>query len=102
GAQVKIVYQILPGQSDTVQGIALTVLAPPAETLGTEPGEVEAIQPQVVGCTVNQPEGWVPYEVKAGDNLTFLANRGGTTVEKLKEVNCLEDEIILIGAKLYI
>ncbi|MCC6167513.1 MAG: LysM peptidoglycan-binding domain-containing protein [Caldilineaceae bacterium] len=102
GAQVKITYQILPGQSDTVQGIALTVVAPPAETTGAQPGQIEVIQPQVVGCTVNQPEGWVPYEVKAGDNLTFLAMRGGTTVDKLMQANCLEGEIILIGAKLYV
>jgi LysM repeat protein len=102
GAQVKITYQILPGQSDTVQGIALTVVAPPAETIGAQPGEVEVIQPKVVGCTVSQPEGWVSYEVKAGDNLTFLANRGATTVAKIMDTNCLEDEIILIGAKLYV
>lgn len=102
GAQVKITYQILPGQSDTVQGIGLTVVGPPAETSGVQPGQAEAIQPQVVGCTVNQPEGWVPYEVKAGDNLTFLAMRGGTTVDKIMQANCLEDEIILIGAKLYV
>lgn len=102
GAQVQITYQILPGQSDTVQGIALTVVAPPAETIGAQPGQVEVIQPKVVGCAVSQPDGWVSYEVKAGDNLTFLANRGGTTVDKIMEANCLEDEIILIGAKLYV
>lgn len=102
GSQVHIVYQILPGQSDTVQGITLTVLAPPAEQPGAVPGEVEVIQPQVVGCAVSQLEGWVPYEVKAGDNLTFLATRGNTTVDKLMAVNCLEGEIILIGAKLYV
>lgn len=102
GSQVQITYQILPGQSDTVQGISLTVLAPPVQTPGALPGEVEVIQPQVIGCTVSQPEGWVPYEVKAGDNLTFLANRGATTVDKIMDANCLEDEIILIGAKLYV
>jgi LysM repeat protein len=100
GSLVQIVYQILPGQTGTVQGISLTVVAPPTETPGDGTPVVE--QPQVAGCTVTQPEGWVPYEVKVGDNLTFLANRGGTTVEKIMEVNCLEDEIILIGAQLYV
>ncbi|HXF61845.1 MAG TPA: hypothetical protein VNK95_09510, partial [Caldilineaceae bacterium] len=37
GAQVHLTYQILPGQSDTVQGIALEVVAPPDETLVITP-----------------------------------------------------------------
>jgi LysM repeat protein len=100
GAQVQITYQILPGQSDTVQGIALTVVAPPTET--PTAGSPDEIQPQVAGCSIVQPEGWVPYEVRVGDNLTFLATRGGTTVDKVMEVNCLETEVIVIGAKLYV
>ncbi|HXF62642.1 MAG TPA: LysM peptidoglycan-binding domain-containing protein, partial [Caldilineaceae bacterium] len=66
------------------------------------PDAPAVLQPQVAGCTVTRPEGWVPYEVRIGDNLTFLANRGGTTVDKIVEVNCLESETILIGAKLYV
>jgi len=51
---------------------------------------------------VAQPEGWVPYTVRAGDNLTFLASRGGTSITKLMEVNCLQSENILIGDTLYV
>jgi LysM repeat protein len=102
GAQVQIAYQILPGQSDTVQGIALSVVAPPAETPVAEPSAPDVTHPQADSCTVTQPEGWVPYEVQVGDNLTFLANRGSTTVDKIVQANCLQSETILIGARLYV
>lgn len=101
GALVEITYQIMPGQSDTVQGITLDVVAPPTKT----PEELLAPSvstPDSASCSVVQPEGWVPYEVKAGDNLTFLASRGGTTVSEIMQVNCLDNEVILIGADLYV
>lgn len=107
GTQVSLEYQIMPGQSATVQGIALTVVAPPSDTdvLDTDVLDevVPGITPPDVGaCAVAQPEGWVPYTVRAGDNLTFLASRGGTSITKLMEVNCLQSENILIGDTLYV
>lgn len=101
GALVEITYQIMPGQSGTVQGITLNVVAAPTKT----PDELLAPTvgtPDSASCSVVQPEGWVPYEVKAGDNLTFLAGRGSTTVREIMQVNCLDTEIILIGADLYV
>ncbi|MCC6458183.1 MAG: LysM peptidoglycan-binding domain-containing protein [Caldilineaceae bacterium] len=102
GARVDLTYQIMPGQSDTVQGIALAVVAPPNEAEIIEVDLPANELPQAGACSVSQPEGWVPYTVQSGDNLTFLANRGGTTVSKIAEVNCLESEIIVIGAKLLV
>jgi LysM repeat protein len=102
GARVDLTYQIMPGQSDTVQGIALTVVAPPNEAEIIEVDLPANELPQAGACSVSQPEGWVPYTVQSGDNLTFLANRGGTTVSKIAEVNCLESEVIVIGAKLLV
>lgn len=102
GSQVALSYQIMPGQSDTVQGIALTVIAPPnaAEVIEVD---VPATELQEAGtCTISQPEGWVPYTVASGDNLTFLATRGGTTVPKIVEVNCLESDSIVIGDELFV
>jgi LysM repeat protein len=102
GAQVNVVYQIMPGQSATVQGIALTVVAPPNEEEVIEV-DVPASELQEAGaCTVSQPEGWVAHTVVPGDNLTFLATRGGTTVNQIAEVNCLGSEIIVIGTQLYV
>jgi len=102
GAQVKVTYQIMPGQKDTVQGIALTVVAPPneAEVIPVDVPASELQQPAT--CNVSQPVGWVPYTVKAGDNLTFIATRGNTTVTKIVEVNCLESDNIVIGAELLV
>jgi LysM repeat protein len=102
GSQVHLTYQIMPGQSGTVQGIAVTVVAPPSEVEITEV-DVPTSEPTQAGiCTASQPEGWVPYTVKSGDNLTFLARRGGTTVDKLVETNCLESQELQIGEQLYV
>lgn len=102
GAQVSLRYQIMPGQSDTVQGIALTVVAPPSpeEIIPVDVPAGELVDP--AACQATQPEGWIPYTVQAGNNLTFLASRGGTTVQKLVEVNCLNTETIIIGTRLYV
>ena len=100
GAQVRLDYQIMPGQSATVQGIALTVVAPPDPELLEV--SVPATDTPTGACSVSQPEGWVPYEVTAGDNLTYMANRGGTSVAKIMEVNCLDTEVIVIGQTLYV
>ena len=104
GATVSLVYQIMPGQSDTVQGISLSVVAPPVETPTPEADVVPSVdvQPRDDACTIKQPEDWVEYEVTPGDNLTFLAKRGDVTVDDLMAANCLESETILIGAKLYV
>lgn len=103
GATVSLVYQIMPGQSDTVQGITLNVVAAPTETPTPEAeAPVVDVQPREEACTIEQPEGWVEYEVVPGDNLTFLARRGEVDVEELIKANCLESETILIGARLYV
>lgn len=102
GALVQLTYQIMPGQSDTVQGISLSVVSPPVITPTPETEDVPAVdtQPREMDCTVTHPEDWVEYSVASGDNLTWIAKRGGTTVEELMRVNCLDSETILIGANL--
>lgn len=104
GSMVQLTYQIMPGQSDTVQGISLSVVSPPVITPTPETEDAPAVdtQPREVGCTMSQPEDWVEYSVASGDNLTWIAKRGGTTVEELMRVNCLDSETILIGAKLLV
>jgi len=102
GAQVKVTYQIMPGQVDTVQGIALSVVAPPneAEVIPVDVPASDLQEPTT--CALSQPEGWVAYTVKSGDNLTFLATRGNTTTSEIAEVNCLESDTIVIGAELFV
>ena len=102
GATVGLVYQIMPGQSGTVQGISMVVVAPPAET--PAPAELPAIdvQPRDTACTVSQPEGWIQYQVQPGDNLSYIAKRGGSSITEIVEANCLSNETIIIGASLYV
>jgi LysM repeat protein len=106
GALVRLVYQIMPGQSDTVQGVSLTVVSPPDEAgVSTEPQDGSApaaATPATATCAAHLPDDWVVYQVRPGDNLTFIANRGGITVAELMEVNCLDSETILIGATLFV
>lgn len=107
GALVRLNYQIMPGQSDTVQGIALTVVGTPEATATGEGGATDAATPTVpapasITCSAEPPADWVTYQVQAGDNLTFIANRGGITVDELMAMNCLENETILIGTTLFV
>ncbi|MFN2199710.1 MAG: LysM peptidoglycan-binding domain-containing protein [Caldilineaceae bacterium] len=102
GSTVGLVYQIMPGQSDTVQGISLVVVAPPAET--PAPAELPAVdvQPRDEACTVTRPDGWIQYQVQPGDNLSYIARRGEVSVTEIVEANCLANETIIIGASLYV
>lgn len=102
GSRVNVRFQIMPGQRDTVQGISLTVVAPPNEDEVIEVDVPVTELQEPASCRVTQPEGWVLYTVQSGDNLSFLATRGGTTISKIVEVNCLESELIVIGSELYV
>jgi LysM repeat protein len=44
-------------------------------------------------CVRTQPFAWQPYTVQSGDALSPLAHETGTSVERVKEVNC-SDSII--------
>jgi LysM repeat protein len=66
------------------------------------PTDTPSAEPAGVACTVTPPDGWTLYEVRSGDNLTFLASRGKTSVQELMRVNCLDSETIWIGVELYI
>jgi LysM repeat protein len=58
---------------------------------------VVVIQP----CTI--PVGWIPYRVAAGDTLSALARRTGTTAAQLATGNCLSNpNNIEVGQVLYI
>ena len=48
------------------------------------------------------PAGWVVYIVQIGDTLYSLAQRTGSTVAALRQANCLPDDTIRIGQRLYV
>jgi LysM repeat protein len=58
--------------------------------------------PTPTRCYKARPAGWVAYRVVAGDTLSGIAVRTRTTVARLKQVNCLASDKILIGQLLYV
>lgn len=48
------------------------------------------------------PSNWVAYRVKSGDSLSLIAVNSGTTVNTLREANCLDSSIIVEGETLYV
>lgn len=48
------------------------------------------------------PKGWKPYTLQIGDTLSGLAESYGTTLEKLKEGNCLLVTDLIPGLEIYL
>lgn len=53
-------------------------------------------------CVRTQPFAWQPYTVQSGDALSPLAYETGTSVERVREVNCLDSNILSIGQVLWL
>lgn len=52
-------------------------------------------------CVVTAPAGWVSYAIRAGDSLSSIAARSGSSVAELVRVNCLSNpRYIVAGANL--
>jgi LCP family protein required for cell wall assembly len=76
--------------SSPVSGTAEAALLP-------APSPVPATPPPCV-----PPNDWITYAVQEGDTLYTLAQRYSTEVEALKQVNCLQSDLIQIGRELYV
>ena len=105
GAQVELTYRILPGQTGSqgtplVQGVSMRVIAPPP----TPTPAPTAVTPPTVtptpACRPYTPRGWVRYTVRPGDTLSALAARGGVSVGRLMEANCLTSSKIIAGERI--
>ncbi|MEM7799505.1 MAG: LysM peptidoglycan-binding domain-containing protein [Chloroflexota bacterium] len=53
-------------------------------------------------CVVTQPNGWNPYMVQAGDTLFRLSILGNTSMERIREVNCLPSLSLRSGATIFL
>lgn len=53
-------------------------------------------------CKSDSPPGWKSYTVKKGDTLNAIAITTGTSVARLKEVNCLVGDILIIGLPIFV
>ena len=56
--------------------------------------------PEVIGCI--PPEDWVEYFVQSGDTLFNLAVATGSTVEKIRQANCLENNVLSVNGGLWL
>jgi LysM repeat protein len=54
----------------------------------------------VVYC--GPPAGWVLYVIKPGDTLYHISQMYSTTVYALMQANCLNSDLIIAGARLYV
>ncbi|HAJ35711.1 MAG TPA: hypothetical protein DCL15_08470 [Chloroflexi bacterium] len=98
GAVVMLRYQIVPGASDAVQGIALSVMqAPPMPTPAPTATPATARH-----CQRIQAPNWVAYVVRAGETLSGIAARSQTSVSELRRVNCLTDGILRAGTTIFV
>lgn len=85
-----------PTPTDALPTPAITPTPPAAVT--SAPG----VSPSATGCVATLPDGWVTYRVQGGDTLSGLAVNTGTTADELRRVNCLEDDVIVVGELLYL
>ncbi|MDX1614979.1 MAG: LysM peptidoglycan-binding domain-containing protein [Candidatus Promineifilaceae bacterium] len=53
------------------------------------------------GCPAT-PVDWHPYLIRRGDTLFKIASRTGSTVNELIQANCLELNLLIAGARLYV
>jgi LysM repeat protein len=66
------------------------------------PGEVDVSNPRPVKRSAKPAPSGDAYEVVAGDSLSMIASRLGTSVRELKEANDLSSDRIMVGQRLTI
>ncbi|MEZ4732677.1 MAG: LysM peptidoglycan-binding domain-containing protein [Caldilineaceae bacterium] len=103
GEQVEVTFQIVPVDRENqvkfeIQGISLQfpkkqlpIAATPTPERTATPTATVTLTATATPCVVSRPAGWVPYAVRSGDSLSFIAQRTGTTVALLQQVNCIVD-----------
>jgi hypothetical protein len=86
----------VPTQSPPTLTNTPVPLGPPSVT----PLPILATQ-TAAACTI--PPGWSPYTVQVGDSLTTIAQRIGSTVDALRDGNCLPNaDQIFVGQTIYL
>jgi len=83
-----------------------TVIYLPPVVIGQRTPQPASATPLALLPTSTQscqrPAGWIEYTVKFGDNLTRIAINYRISVSYLKQVNCLTDNTIRVGMKLWV
>ncbi len=87
-----------PAPPTPTQMVVVVTATPPPGT-PAQPGP--ATPPPAEGVC-QPPPTWVSYQVQVGDTLNSLAERTGSTVFELQQVNCLESFTIQPGQTVYL
>lgn len=79
--------------------------SPTATPTATEPAATPTQTPSPTvepACQVQNPGRWIRYTISSGDNLSTMALRTGTTVERIMEVNCLKSILLSVGSRIWL
>lgn len=72
-------------------------LGPPSVT------PLPIVQTQDAGASCTIPPGWSTYVIQVGDSLTTIASQIGSTVDALRDGNCLPNaDQIFVGQTIYL
>ncbi len=72
----------------------------PTKTATATPSATPINTVEIVACV--PPEGWLEYFVQRGDTLFTLALATNSTVEEIKQANCLPDNILSVNRGLWL
>ncbi len=54
-------------------------------------------------CVPTQPAGWTSYTIRAGDTLSDIAERAGSSQDELARANCIRDtRVIIAGVSIFV
>ncbi|MCE7982678.1 MAG: LysM peptidoglycan-binding domain-containing protein [Caldilinea sp. CFX5] len=102
GQFIEVTFQVVPsndpnsGTPFILQGISAVV---PDVQPAMAPTPEATTTPTAMPCQPYLPDGWIPYGVRAGDTLSAIAARTGTTVAQLQQANCLLDADVIPAGK---
>jgi serine/threonine protein kinase len=87
----------------TVPAIPTLTASPTPQTTSTlPPTNTPTTEPTQTSCIITPPFGWARYTIQANDSLSLLGEATNTTVEQLKQVNCLDSILLSIGQQIWL
>ena len=86
--------------SNTPTATSSPTLTPTSEPTATATNTPTATS--TVACVITPPIGWVRYAIQANDTISGLATLGNTTIARLREVNCLQSDVLSLGREIWV
>ena len=86
----------------TEPALTATSSPPPEATPIASPTNTPTAEPTQVSCIPSPPFGWTRYSIQANDSLVSLSEAANTTVERLMQVNCLDNTLLNIGQQIWL